>query len=229
MTLTEYETITGIDVSASRETFVTAQIGRSQRILEDMLGFTLDPTLYNQNQYTESGKTALDCPCPGSEGTLEAADAVVFAYRLYQYNPKDAFLSIDPCSTVHAVKLVYNNITYKTLDSDEYRPETLEGMIKYLEQIKCWCSAICLCKYVQLAVDATWLWADGQIPADLNDVWAEMATFYSDKKKDLKSETLDTHKWIKAHNTPPEQQPHNVAVINKYAGPLGSIKRYPTI
>ena len=94
MTIERYEELTGITVSTSRQALVTAKIGFSQRILESMLGFSLDGTLYNQNEYTEIGKTQTDCPCPDTDLTLDTPDAVTFAYRLYEYNINDKYFMI---------------------------------------------------------------------------------------------------------------------------------------
>ncbi len=231
MDLAEYQLLSGLTVTEARQSLVEAQITRTQRILEGLLGFTLDPALYDSNKYAETGKTQTDCPCPSTTLTLDDPDAVVFAYRLFPYNTKDAYLAIDPATTIHAVKLIKDGVTYKTLDLDEYRAEFKNDIIKYLQQIKKWCGCWVECPYSQLAVDATWLWGDGDIPDDLNQVWAEMVTYYSDEKKDLISETMGPHSYRK-HNqtaTPPEQEKHNSPVITKYAGPNGSTKRNVTV
>jgi len=225
MTLNEYETLTGITVPANRVDVVTAQITRTQRILETMLGFTLTEADANDNEYTEIGKTALECPCPNIDvDDLEDPDAVVYAYRMYRYNLKDHFLVIDPCTDVHAVKLVKDGVTFRTLDPDEYRLQERQGFIKYIEDCEDWCfcaTASCFC--VQMAVDADWLW-DGSpaIPDDLNQVWAEMTTWYSDPNNNVRSQTLGTHNYSKWDDTRPEMEAHNKSVIKKYAGPNGS-------
>jgi hypothetical protein len=230
MTIAQYQTLTGITVPASQVAYVEAQIRRTQRILEEMLGYTLDETLVDENQYTETGKTSSECPCPQSVGTLLAPDAVVYAYRLFPYNAKDTFLSIDPATVIHKVKLVKDSVTYRTLDADEYRGQVNRGLIKYLEQIECWCSCNCDCDGMQLAVDADWVWADeDDIPEALLDVWADMVTTYSDPKDGIKSETLGSHSYTRFDQEKPEYQSHNLSVIKRFAGPLGSVKRTPTI
>ncbi len=164
MTLSEYQTITGVTVKASNQTRFTAVIIKAQRILEEMLGFTLDPALFNANKYTELGKTPTECPCPVNinEDTLDSPDAVVFAYRQFNYNKNDRFLVIDPSTAIHAVKLVFNDITLKTLDTDEYRLHESLGVIKYLELTEECCTGLikCIdcCTNVQMVVDATWVW-----------------------------------------------------------------------
>lgn len=229
MTIEEYQTLTGITVSTSQVALVTAQIERTRAILEDMLGFTLDEDLIDEDQLNEIGKTKVDCPFPSDSLTLDPADAIVFAYRLFPYNQNDDYLAIDPASEIHKVKLVKDGVTYLTLDADQYRAQFKNNIIKFLEQVKCWCSCFDYCKYVQLAVDATWLWDEDSLPSDLKYVWCDMITYYSDLKKDVKSETLGPHSYTKADTIPVELKERNIAVIKKYAGPNGSIKRSPTI
>jgi hypothetical protein len=242
MTLGEYETITGTTVPAGDVDRVTAQIARTQRILETMLGYTLDSTLVDENQYDEIGKTATDCPCPDVDiEDLDPADAVVGSYRLYSYNRHDSFLAIDPATAIYAVKLVKDGITFKTLDTDEYRANLKHGFIKYLQRCEeCnWCTCTTECYCVQLAVDGTWLWGeDDTIPSDLLDVWASFVTYYSDAKKDIQSERLGSHSYSKFYdnskNQPmplgkPEIDQYNLSVLTKYAGPLGSLHRTITI
>lgn len=230
MDISDYESIKGITVPTADRTRVSAEIVHTQRILEGMLGFTLDSSLIDTNQYMEIGKTPADCPCPETVDVdaLDDPDSVTFAYRMFNYNKKDTLISIDPCSAIHAFKLVFNNITFKTFDSDEYREHTENEIIKYLEKCDncCFCSCeICIC--VQVAVDATWLWAT--LPDDLDQVWAEMVTFYSDLKTNIKSETMGPHSYTKFNDKPPEKEDHNMAVIQKYVGASGSARRILTV
>lgn len=232
MTLEQYNELTGLTVSSSNEARVNAIINRTQMILEDMLGLTLDPELINDNFYIESGKTSTDCPCGEiNEDNLQDADAIVNAYRIFPYNRDDKYLSIDPSTAIHAVKLVRGNITVKTLETDDYRPQHKNGIIKYLEQCQCWCGCWgnCGCDCVELAVDADWLWDEGDVPTDLLHVWADMVTYYSDDKNNIKSQTLGSHSYTKFDKEAPQNEAHNIAVIKKYAGPLGSIRTTVTI
>lgn len=230
MDIAQYQTITGLTVPASKQAFVLAQIGKTQRILESMLGFTLDATLVNENQYVETGKTTFECPCPSDNMTLTDPDPVITAYRLFPYNEKDKYLSIDPATAIHAVKLVKDDVTYRTLDADDYRKQMNRGLVRFLEQIHCWCNCHFGCKQMQLAVDADWVWPDaGNIPADLLDVWAEMTTYYSDQKRSIKAETLGSHRYEKFDKEEPESFDYNQAIIKRYAGPLGSIRLTVTI
>lgn len=231
MTTAEYTALTGIPVTSSNTTMITAQISRTQYLLEALLGWSLSSP--NTNQYTELGKTQSDCPCPDDvdEDDLEPADAVVYAYRLFSYNPDDRFLSIDPATAVHKVKLVKDGVTYRTLDASDYRLQWKNGLVKYLDQTKCWCLCFdCGCDNVQLAVDADWIGkTPAGIPADLLGVWADMVTYYSDLKNNIKSETLGPHSYSKFSDSPPQSMDAGSLIIKKYAGPNGTINQVPTI
>lgn len=230
MNLAEYQTLTGITVPSTQTAKVTATIARTQAMLETLLGFTLDPDKVNENLYIELGKTSQECFCPSVNlENLQPADEVVKAYRLYRFNDLDKYFHIDPFTKVHAVKLVFlkegttdNGITLKTFDWNEVRLQMKQGFGKFIEHCNdCLCSCSCT-DCVQLAVDADWLWPS-DIPDDLLYVWADMITYYSDdKKKEIKSESIDTHSYTRFDNKPPETDANNLAVIRKYAGPYGS-------
>lgn len=228
MTINEYQTITGTTVATGDVTRVTATITKTQSILETLLGFTLTAASVNNNEYDEIGISPIDCPCPNvNVDTLQAPDAVVYAYRMFSWNPKDKYIAIDPATAVHKIKLVKDGVTFRTLDPDQYRIDYKQGIVKFIERCDEWCFCQTLdCYCTQLAVDADWLW-DGTpaLPDDLAQVWAEMTTFYAvpDVKRKLKSETLGSHSYTLT-NTPPEKEDNNMAVIKKYAGPNGSAR-----
>lgn len=236
MDLTTYQTLTGITVSASNTALVTAQIARTRAMLETMLGFTLDSTQVNTNLYNELGKAANECACPSIDTeNLTDPDAVVYAYRLYRYNQLDKYFHVDPFSKLNSVKLVYikpgatpNGITLKTFDTDEIRSQFgRENFAKYIEHcVDCLCECDCS-DCVQLAVDANWLWPD-DLPVDLQYVWTDMITWYANCKKDIRSESIDTHSYTKFDRSSPELEPQNLAIIKKYAGPYGSVTVMPT-
>jgi hypothetical protein len=233
MTIEEYENITGTTVPESREAFVSAQLARAQSILEDMLGFTLDSNLVNENQYDEEGKTRSECPNPEDVdlSQLDPADPVVFAYRLFPYHKDDEYLSIDPATQIHAVKLVNGNVTYRTFDPSEYVVDRKNGLIRFLRKLpKCWyrCDCECNCNALQLAVDADWLWPE-EIPLDLQLALADIATYYSNPKKGVKSETLGTHSYSLFSDIDPVTTQGILSVVKKYAGPNGSIERTITV
>lgn len=236
MNLTDYQTLTGVTVPTAQQARVTAAIAKTQSMLETLLGFTLTTADVTTNLYTELGKTSQDCFCPSVDlDNLDDPDAVVGAYRLYRYNEYDEYFHVDPFTTVHAVKLVFikkgtgsNGITIRTLDWDDLRINYgREGFAKYIEHCPdCLCECSCT-DCVQLAVDADWLWTD-DLPTDLQYVWTDMITFYANpKNKDIVSESIDSHSYTRANNTPPEQEPHNLAVLRRYAGPYGSVAGMP--
>ncbi len=234
MNFQEYQDLTGLTIPASREAAIYAQIRRTQAMLETMIGYTLDQDLTDENQYTEVGKTTVECPCAWLNcggvdvGTLTPPDPVVYAYRMYTYNPRDKFLAIDPATAINSVKLVNNGVTFRTMDPDEYRLDFKRGLVKYLEQCNKWCLCKNNCTCVQLAVDADWVWPDtATIPMDLQVVWADMVTYYSDPKRDVKLEVLATHKYEKFDRLKPEELPANLAIIQRYVGPNGSMYRNP--
>ena len=233
MTISEYEILTGTTVPLSKETLVEAQIARTQAILESLLGYSLDPSTASLNEYTELGISPTDCPCETPD-TLNPAEPVLFAYRLFPYNKDDTILSIDPALSINSVKLVRNGVTFLTID--DYHAISKNGYIKFLEQNYCWCTCCNDCEGVQLAVDAVWLGAEvdyniPSLPADLQGVWADMITHYSDPKakEGIKSETLGSHSYTRFDNGKPEENLINQSIIKKYSGPNGLWARIITI
>lgn len=230
MNLSDYEMLLGIESSNDARTI--AALGQAQSTIEALLGFTLDTELVADNFYTEIGKTTSECSCPvSSHDNLNPPDAVQYAYRLFPYNKKDTYLSIDPCTEIHAIKLVNNGVTCRTLDINDYNAHSYGGLIKYIEQCHrfCLCKKYCVC--TQLAVDAEWVWQDeGSIPTDLMYVWAELAQMYSNDRRDIKSETLGTHRYEKFDDASVNGiLSRNMAVLSKYAGPNGTSARTVTI
>lgn len=223
MNITEYQELSGINVASKDVDRVTATISKTQKILEGMLGYSLDTR--DTNEYDEIGKTITECPCDINLNNLSAPDSVEFAYRLFTYREDDKYLSIDPATVIYAVKLVKDGVTVKTLDSDDYRAHFKNGLIKFIERRKLWCDVEC--EFVQLAVDAEW--AFEEVPDDLLYIWADMITYYSDLNKDIKSQVLGTHSYTKFDNREPENKSQNLSVIKKYAGPNGSLNRTVTV
>ncbi len=237
MDLSKYQELTGINVSAGRSQYVQAQINRCVSMLETMLGFTLNPDNVNDNLYNEVGKARSECACPSvAIEDLDDPDDVVDGYRLFPYNSVDTYLHVDPFTKVNAVKLVFikqgadaDGVTLRTFDDERVRVHLgRDGVGKYIELCKdCFCECGCQ-DCVQLAVDADWL-PSGDLPDDLLYVLADMVTFYSDRKRNVKSESITTHSYTKFDNKPPELEPQNLAIIQRYAGPLGSATSEPTI
>lgn len=237
MNLKTFEELTGTTVSTAKVAFYKAQIRRTKSMLETMLGFTLCPNGSYENLYKELGKSQLECACPGVNiQNLLPADDVVDSYRLYPYNKDDQYFAVDPFIKLNKVKLVYvkpgaepNGVTLKTFDEDEIRVQMGRGTFsKYIEHCKtCLCSCDCQ-DCVQLAVDAEWAWDSiKDIPEDLLYVWVDMISYYSDKKNNIKSESIDTHSYTKFEKVAPETEPSNLAIIKRYAGPYGSVMVMP--
>lgn len=219
MDLAKYTELTGITVPTSKRKSVEAQIVRARVALESLLGYTLDPDLVLENLYS---------------GVDE--DDVEGAYRLFPYSP--SYLNIDPFETVHAVKLVQGGEVIDTLDSDSYAVQYLgRGLTKQLKVVGLTRQGILWYQWpslltrdilppedLQLAVDADWLWTD-ELPEDLLTVWADMVTFQSDAKNNIKSQTVLAHSYTKFDRTVPEEDPKNVAILERYAGPHGTLGR----
>lgn len=239
MDLAKYQTISGITVPSADQTRVTAQIARTRRILESILGYPLQESEVNTNIYNELGKTSeVSCPIVDTDN-LDAADSVTTAYRLFTLNEHDEYWQIDPFTVINAVKLVYvkqgaspSGITVKTFDSKYIRAHKIHQWSKWLQYYPYDYDLHCGAYYLQLAVDAVWQWDDDDnIPDDLLDVWADMVTFYADLNKDVKDETILTHRISKYDNktggeqTKPEMHRSNQAILEKYAGGNGSLSK----
>lgn len=236
MNLNKYTELTGIEVSEQNKTLVEAQIRRTRAKLETMLGFTLDRNKTNKNIYNEIGKSQKDCFCLGtslSSENLLPPDEVKGSYRLFRFNDNDAYFFTDPFTNVYNVKLVRVNgeeegITIRTFDKDRIRAQVgRDGVSKFLQRCReCECDCKCGDDCVQLAVDADWLFQDC-LPADLLYVWADMISYYSDCKKDVKSESIGGHSYTLKDTVAPELDPENIKVIQRYAGPYGAVSPMP--
>ncbi len=236
MNIEKYQELTGITVESSNISLVEAQIRRTKSILESKLGYTLTKNKASTNQYEELGIATTDCIFQGfitdnNDLELSAADEVQGSYRLFPYNKADKFFFVDPFTKVYKVKLVFvksgnepNGITHKVFDDGKIRMHK-EGVItKYIERCpECLCSCACD-NCVQLAVDAEWL-NEECLPDDLLYIWADMVTYYTDCKRNIKSETLGPHSYTKETVVEPENVPESIAILTKYAGPNGSITR----
>jgi hypothetical protein len=236
--LSKYQELTGTTVTSARSARVTATIKRVRHQLEQLLGYPLDPVNL-KNLYTELGKV------PNQDfwaffdidtitDNLLPPDDVINAYRIYDFNWADKYIAIDPQTTINAVKLVYNDITLKTFNPNEVRSEIgQDGLSKYIEIVDRlgflrldfnWQS-------IQLAVDADWTMED-TVPYDLLYLWAEMATYYSDPKQQVKSEQIGLrggHRYEKYDKEVPEELARNQSILKQYAGPYGSMNQMPTI
>lgn len=232
MDLEKFQTLTGIVVPESQKAFYIAQIKRVQTKLETLLGFTLSP---QASLFTEKGKAEGACPNILEPSTLTPADPVKGIIKVFPYNKKDKFFHIDPFYDVYSVKLVKteNNrqfVTYKTFDSwtKQYKNG---GIGNYIEECPtCFCD--CDCKdCLQLAVDADWVdfQEDQNLPDDLLYLFADMVIYYTDDTRDIKSESVDGHSWSRDALKAPQDTVESQLLLQKYAGPYGSVKRVPIL
>lgn len=233
MNLEKYEQLTGITILDNKKAYYEAQIKRVQAKLETLLGYTLEP----QNLYIELGKTQRECVCPDVPQTssLLPPDATRGILKVFPYNWKDKFLHVDPFKEVYNVKLgkVLENrqiVTYKTFEN--FTPQYMQsGIGNHIERCEtCFCD--CDCKdCVQLIVDADWLDFNDEeeLPADLLYLWCDMIDFYADQTRNIKSESVDGHSWSKGDIVAPEEDKIALLLLQRYAGPFGSVTRMPTI
>lgn len=241
MNIAKYQEISGITVDDSDVASINASINRSRITLETMLGYTLKKSKAGINQYEEKGKTTADCIFTGTIFDLDNLqlsdpDPVQGSYRLFSYNKSDQYFKVDPFTKLHAVKLVFiragdepNGITHKTFSDSRMRVQKgMAGISKYIERCK---ECLCVCKCndcVQLAVDAEWL-NEECVPEDLLYIWADIVGYYSDPKRFITAETLATHSYKQDVAPAPETIAENLAIIQKYAGPYGSVSKTVTI
>ena len=81
-------------------------------------------------------------------------------------------------------------------------------------------------------MDADWVdFTDDEsdIPDDLLYLWCDMINYWADPDRDIKSESVDGHSWSRGDIRAPEELIENKLILDKYAGPYGSIIRIPTI
>lgn len=234
MDLDKYEELMGITIPESKKTYFEAQIKRVQSKLETILGYTLKA----KHLYKELGKTQLECICPDipESSSLLPPDEVKGIIKVFPYNYKDKFLHIDPFYDVYNVKLgkVLDDKSFITYKTFEYFTKQFmqQGIGNHIERcVNCLCD--CDCKdCVQLIVDANWIDftdEESDIPDDLLYLWCDMVNYYADPTKDIKSESVDGHSWSRGDITAPEETLEGKLLLQRYAGPYGSITRMPTI
>lgn len=218
----KFSDLTGIKLTnANKARFLGAMV-RANSILEDLLGFSLDPDERETNQ-------------------LDTGTPPTFANRIFPLRRYDQYHHIDPSSAVYAVYLLRNNAVDQTFNTDEWSARYTRGIYKYLTinrflNLPAFYNTYFLDTFFQvinsqydnfaLLVDAQWLFdpANG-LPDDLMGVWCEMVTYYADNKRQIKSETLGTHSYSKFQQETPEEIEANRRILQKYAGPRGTINR----
>jgi hypothetical protein len=241
-----FTNFTGITLSSSQSARFDSLVDLSGQKLEEMLGWPLDPTDWD-DQYLEIGKTKdewWNCLSVDTSN-LDGPDEVIGATRLYTWNPADPYLFIDPAVTINALKLVKNGITYKTFYPNEYSLRLLNARETYGKYVQ-FSDALCRWfgpiwnrsgiseligsqhradgDYVQVAIDADW--AFEELPGSLQEVWAEFINYQLDLKRDIKSESFTSHSYTRnAHADPVEVY---AGVITKYVGPNGTAYQ-PTV
>lgn len=236
MNLEKYEILTGRVIPENKRAYYLAQIKRVQTKLENLLGYTLEPSYL----YTEMGKAKQDCVCPDTSKTsdLLPADPVKGIVKIFPYNSSDKFLHIDPYLDVYSAKLVrvLENRQYITMKTFENvtKQYMREGIGLYIEKCStCYCNCECDCKdCVQLAIDGDWIdftEDSSDIPDDLLYLWCDMVDYYADEYRNIKSESVDGHSWSKGDVKAPEEDAGMILLLRRYAGPYGQITRMPTI
>lgn len=245
MDVDKYIELTGETVDNADKARITATIRRTRIILENMLGYSLLKKKASENQYAEKGQIK-DAFLYGLgsfnvDADLLPADEVIGSYRLFPYNRSDVYLSTDPFTQLHAVKLVFvkqgeepNGVTVRKFCADEVAVEKTRGVMKYVQILWRWYRDATLLSYFphryipQVAIDADWI-NEECLPEDILLIWADMVTFYSDDKANIKSETLGPHSYTKFEQENPETLPENVKIIQRYAGANGSVNQMPVI
>lgn len=216
--LQRYSELIGISVTSSNQARIVAALDRTQAILEDLLGYPLDPDQRVVNHLTGVVPT--------------------FAYRIFPFREKDTYHHVDPSTEIHAIKILKNGVVEDTLEAAEWTAIKDRGIIRYFtfnesELLQySWYPFVkigfCNDGEWQLAVDAEYIFADDALPNDLLSVWFDMISYYSDPKKEIKSETLGSHSYTRATPQLPESLSQNMAILRRYAGPRGSIMRNNT-
>ena len=227
LTTNEYETISGSTLTSSETSRFSTMLGIATAQMENALGWPLDPTSWDDT-FTEAGKAPTETCCFTEEpATLDQADTVVGALRVFDLRRLVKVVPIDPCTVLNKVKLVRNEVTYKTFAEDDYRLQ-LENSItpfgKYLffRSDHCLSQALDSSPYFQLAIDADWEFAT--LPQELLLVLTRYLAWEFDTGRDLKSESVQGHSYTKNSMTPFEE---NKAILSRYAGPHGILGRLP--
>lgn len=218
MDLNTYKLLVG-ETSLS-DARIEAMIIRTQSLLENLLGYTLDPDLVDTNYYPDL--------------------TPVYAFRLFMFNKGDESTRIDPNTQVHSVRFLRQDHSVQEVESDDFSTLNDRGLIKYVSffnmlfpgwpaflipsfiNFRCPCEFFCT--HLQLIIDADWSFGD-ELPTELLQVWADMITYYADEKKDIKSQTLGPHSYTKYDRVYPENMPQNSTILARYAGPRGTAFR----
>jgi hypothetical protein len=234
----DFTKLTGLSLSSSQSTRFDSVEELASETLEELLGWPLDPNDW-KNQYLEIGKTKDESDCLSADTSdLDDPDEVVGATRLYRWNPVEPYLFIDPATTIHAIKLVRDGITYKTFDPKDYSLKLENGRITYGRYIRMgrpllswmlalWPKPFLVYEhsgdddYAQIAIDADWAFED--LPSPLLKVEADLIAYELDLKRDIKSETFLSHSY--SRNARPDPVDAHMPTLAKYVGPNGTAVR----
>lgn len=144
----------------------------------------------------------------------------VAATRLFAFHPHDKYIKIDPFETITSVKLVNDAVDEFIFTTDDYRIHTAHGITKALQLCNSCYANFCSCyNCVQLQVVAEWQW--DSLPTDLQLLWSDMITYYTDNSSNIKSQTLGTHSYTKFDMQAAQQKSENQIIIGKYQGGNG--------
>lgn len=238
MDQTAFTNLTGVTLTSDQVTRFETLESLATKQLERLLGYPLDPDSW-ENLYNETGKTQDDCICPDVDVDLDAPDDVEGKYRIFDWKPSDRFVQIDPAITVYKVKLIREDITYHTFDTDnEEVAVKWEGttdtdgnrVARWLDMRNCdwpcyWTSP-CWKKhnYLQLAVDAEWGYED--VPLELQEIQASLLLdgYRDPQRDDIQSESRGTHSYTLRERTAGYWMDKYPA-IGAYAGPNGLANR----
>lgn len=136
--------------------------------------------------------------------------------RYFIYNERDQYIKLDPFISITSIKLVNDDTDEIIFDAEDYRIHHEANITRFIQLEKDYYrEGSLIYKNVQLKVDAEWEWTE--LPIELKLLWADMITYATDEKKDIKSETLGTHSYTKT-NIHPELREENQIIIKKYQG-----------
>lgn len=214
MTLQELEIYGGITIGAQDSARYLAAIRRARVTLESLLGYTLDDEHIADSEWEGTG--------------LEYED---IAYRVYNFNPADNHLRIDPATHVESVYMLYGGTTEPDLleDPEDYQTFLSQGWYRYLDVRNTICHRLLSYSGIKIAVNADWIGLSG-FPEDLMSLWASFAVDFGDPSRDLKSETLGPHRYDRFGSDKKldlQLSEGNKEILRRFAGPKGIILTMP--
>lgn len=213
MTIDQFSELTGITVSISDVPKYTASILSTRLLLEQLLGYTLDESKVDENEWVGHTPT--------------------FAYRVFNCDRADDSIWVDPFNTLHKVYAIYSNNESEILNDSQIEYYLSNGWTRYVGLHNCFKMITnCLCSPVKIAVDADWIGKDC-FPDEIMLTWATLASEFADESRNIRSETIGSHRYER-FGSDSEASQREMAVINKYrqrlvrfAGPRGLLITMP--